>query len=151
MAGQAIPTTRRRNGKVQGHQDPAEICLRAHLNPQPLQSGPPSKPSYHIQTEPLRRPGRVATTSGLNNSARRSSPADPGFSDTPAAELAYRLSRVTIDFSTTAVVNVSTPGEETTDIACGRARSDGLGVFGSRKCRTNHRLVRRTRVCGCHG
>src|SRR5680860_566430 len=47
----AVPATRGCYGEVQGHQNPAEICRRARLDPQPLQSRPsPQRPPY-LQTE----------------------------------------------------------------------------------------------------
>jgi len=51
---------RRRDGAMaplQGHQDPAEVHLRARLDPQPLQPRPSSQPKRHIQKEPLCRLG----------------------------------------------------------------------------------------------
>jgi len=49
-------------GKLsQGHQNPAEICRRARLDPQPLQPRPsPQRPPY-LQTEPFCRSGRVVS------------------------------------------------------------------------------------------
>ena len=40
----AVPTTRGRDGALQGHRDPAEIRLRSRLNPQSIQPGPSSQP-----------------------------------------------------------------------------------------------------------
>ncbi len=37
----AVPTTRGRDGQVQGHQGPTEIRCRPRLDPQPLQPRPP--------------------------------------------------------------------------------------------------------------
>ena len=55
----------RSDGEVQGHQDPAEICRRPRLDPQPFQSRPSPQPPRHLQAEPLRRPGRMASTGGV--------------------------------------------------------------------------------------
>ncbi len=52
---QPSPTTGGRDGAVQGHQNPAEVRFRACFDPQPLQPRPPSKPTSHIQSEPLCR------------------------------------------------------------------------------------------------
>ena len=48
---------------------------------QSFQSGPSPQPPRHLQTEPFRRPGRVASTRGLNASVRHPWQADSGFSD----------------------------------------------------------------------
>jgi len=50
-----------RNGEIQGHQNPAEVCLRPCLDPQPLQSGPPPQPPRYLQAVPLCRPGGIVT------------------------------------------------------------------------------------------
>jgi len=64
----AVPMTRTSDGEVQGHQDPAEICRRSRISPQPLQPRPPSQLPRYLQTEPLCCPGGVASTGGLNAS-----------------------------------------------------------------------------------
>ena len=61
----AVPTTGSGNGQFQGRKDPAEICFRPCLDPQPLQPRTPSQPPRHLQAEPLGRPGRMASTCSL--------------------------------------------------------------------------------------
>jgi putative transposase len=61
---------RRREGamaRFRGRQDPAEVCLRSRLDPQPLPSGPPPQPPQYLQAEPLGRPGRVASAGRLRS------------------------------------------------------------------------------------
>ena len=60
-----VPPTSRRNGQVQGHQDPAEVCCRPRLHPQSFQPGTSSLQSRELQTQSLRRFGRVASTCSL--------------------------------------------------------------------------------------
>ena len=43
----------------------AKVHLRTRLDPQPFQSRSPPHPPLRLQTEPLRRPGRVASAGGL--------------------------------------------------------------------------------------
>ncbi len=61
----AVQTTGSGNGQVQGRKDPAEICFRPCLDPQPLQPRTPSQPPRHFQTSPSRRLGRVASIGSL--------------------------------------------------------------------------------------
>ena len=61
-----IPPTRRRDGQVQRHQDPAEVCCRSRLHPQSFQPGTSSLQSRNLQTQSLRRLGRVASTCSLS-------------------------------------------------------------------------------------
>ena len=49
----------------QGRKDPAEICFRPWLDPQPLQPRTPSQPPRNFQTGPGRRLGRVASIGSL--------------------------------------------------------------------------------------
>ena len=61
----AVPTTGSGNGQFQGRKDPAEICFRPCLDPQPLQPRTPSQPPRNFQTGPGHRLGRVASTCSL--------------------------------------------------------------------------------------
>ena len=61
----AVPTTGSGNGQFQGRKDPAEICFRPCLDPQPLQPRTPSQPPRNFQTGPSRRLGRVASIGSL--------------------------------------------------------------------------------------
>ena len=60
-----VPPTRRSDGQVQGHQDPAEIRLRSRLGPPPLQPPTPSQPPRHFQTSPRCCAGLAAATCSL--------------------------------------------------------------------------------------
>jgi putative transposase len=59
----------------------AVICSHPRINPQPLQPRPSPQPPRHLQTEPLCRPGRVASTRGLNASDQHPSQGRSGLSD----------------------------------------------------------------------
>ncbi|MEE8261950.1 MAG: hypothetical protein V3R83_05720 [Gammaproteobacteria bacterium] len=59
----------------------AEAPFRPCLAPPPLQPGPPTQPPQHLQSKPLRRPGRVASVGGLNASDRHPLHAGSGLSD----------------------------------------------------------------------
>ena len=61
-----VPPTRRSDGQVQRHQDPAEVCCRPRLHPQSFQPGTSSLQSRELQTQSLRRLGRVASTCSLS-------------------------------------------------------------------------------------
>ena len=60
---------RRREGRWRNSvpKDPAEICRRSRLDPQPLSSGPPPQPPRHLQAETLGRSDRVASAGGLRS------------------------------------------------------------------------------------
>ena len=62
-----IPPTRRRDGQVQRHQDPAEVCCRPRLHPQSFQPRPSSLQSRELQTQSLHCFGRVASTCSLRD------------------------------------------------------------------------------------
>ena len=66
-----VPTTRGRDGQVQGYQDATKVCVRSRLHPQPFQSRSPSKPPRHIQESPISRTVRVASACGLKFPAFR--------------------------------------------------------------------------------
>ena len=61
-----VPPTRRSDGQVQRHQDPAEVCCPPRLHPQSFQPGTSSLQSRELQTQSLRRLGRVASTCSLS-------------------------------------------------------------------------------------
>ena len=61
-----VPATGRGNGQVQRHQDPPEVCCRPRLHPQSFQPGTSSLQSRELQTQSLRRFGRVASTCSLS-------------------------------------------------------------------------------------
>ena len=58
----AVPTTGSGNGQFQGCKDPAEICFRPCLDPQPLQPRTPSQPPQKFSN----RPGAPPWPSGVN-------------------------------------------------------------------------------------
>ena len=61
------------DGKVQGHQDPAEIRLRPRLDPQRFQPRPSPQPPRYLQAKPRRRPGRMAPACSLKTLTQGSS------------------------------------------------------------------------------
>ena len=61
----AVQTTGSGNGQFQGRKDPAEICFRPCLDPQPFQPRTSSQPPRNFQTKPGRHLGRVASIGGL--------------------------------------------------------------------------------------
>ena len=52
-----VPATRKSDGQVQRHQDPAEVCRRPRLHPQSFQPGTSSLQPRNLQTQSLRRFG----------------------------------------------------------------------------------------------
>ena len=69
----AAPATRTGDGEIQERKVATEIHRRPRLDTQSFQSGPSPQPPRHLQTEPFRRIGRVASTCKLKlNEARRS-------------------------------------------------------------------------------
>ena len=66
-AHQPFPPTRKSDGQVQRHQDPPEVCCRPRLHPQSFQPGTSSLQSRNLQTQSLRRFGRVASTCSLRD------------------------------------------------------------------------------------
>ena len=61
-----VPPTRTSDGQVQGRQDRAEVCCRPRLHPQSFQPGTSFLQSRELQTQSLRRLGRVASTCSLS-------------------------------------------------------------------------------------
>ena len=57
----AVPT----NGQFRGRKDPAEICFRPCIDPQPFQPRTSSQPPRNCQSGPGRRLGRVASIGSL--------------------------------------------------------------------------------------
>ena len=62
----SVPPTSRSDGQVQRHQDPPAVCCRPRLHPQSFQPGTSSLQSRELQTQSLRRLGRVASTCSLS-------------------------------------------------------------------------------------
>ena len=62
----AVPTTKRGDGKIQGHQDATEVCTCSHLDPQPLQPRPSPQSPRSLQAEPLRRASRMVSPRRMN-------------------------------------------------------------------------------------
>ena len=62
-----VPPTSRSDGQVHRHQDSPEVCCRPRLHPQSLQPGTSSLQSRNLQTQSLRRFGRVASTCSLRD------------------------------------------------------------------------------------
>ena len=65
----AVSTTRGRDGQIQGHQNPAEVCRRSRHLVQSLQHGPPPQPPRHFQADPLGCLGAMASAGGLRSPA----------------------------------------------------------------------------------